>query len=393
MKNYKILFLTNSFTPAIGGAEKVCANMIDILSEKYNVTIITQPHPERKDMSNVVEMAARTSYSYMPGLAEYINTHDFDLYISFGYGKYFTDYIGQWCKKHNKPSIVMPCGFFHTNSNALFKKIYSTLVTRKSLNNFTARITATQWEKDFWHDKFGVTLNNTFVVPYNLEDNFTKYHKTNILKKYGLKKKKYLLYVGRTGPNKLIQLLKDSYRLTNRSIPLVIAGKGNEEFNYLYGNEIKLCNMTNKDRINALIYHNILSMGTISEDDKKTLIAGAKCCVFPSSYESFGMVLLESIALKTPVIGSNIGPFKEILKNDKYLFDNDIHSLTRKLDRVISDDIKCQTVQIPNFVSRFLGVIFGVKENIFKNSYSHNQDYNELMQTSLLEICKMAARK
>jgi flavodoxin len=57
MTPMKILFCANSFTPATGGAENVCKNMVDILSSAgHDVTIITQPHSDRKGMSNVVEM-------------------------------------------------------------------------------------------------------------------------------------------------------------------------------------------------------------------------------------------------------------------------------------------------------------------------------------------------
>jgi len=362
MRKYKILFCCNSHPNNIGGAEKVCKNAVDILSEKYDVTVLTQPYTGRK-MDNVVELQGKTVYSYMPELAKYIDTHDFDLYISFGYGKYFTDYIGQWTKTHNKKSIVMPCGFFHTSSNAIFKKIYSLLVTKKTLNNYSCRITATEWEKDFWVDTFGVDAHNTFVIPYNLEDNFTKYKSTNILKKYGLKKKNYLLYLGRAGPNKLVQLLKDSYNMTDKKIPLVIAGKGNEEFNYLPRNELKLMNITSTERIKIHTNMNILSMGSVSEDDKKTLISNAKLVIFPSSYESFGMCILESIALRTPVIGSNIEPFKEILHNQDYLFENNVNDLARKLSRSYDDEFILPKIQIENYKHSLLTLVDGIRNN------------------------------
>lgn len=308
----KILFACNSYYPAIGGAEKACKNLVRILSKEGKVTVLTKPHPKRKDKTNIVELQAKTSYSYMPKLKEFLEKNDFDLYISYGHGKYFTDYIGYWAKKHNKPSIVFPCGYFHTKNNWLFKKIYSFLITRWSLNNFFARVVATEWEKAFWNTHFNVKLDNTFVIPYNLEPNFTKFKKTQILKKYKLKKKQYILYIGRREPNKLIDLLVEAYKKTNRTIPLVIAGKGNPN-------------------LNLLKTENILYIGEISENDKKTLIKNAKLTVFPSSYESFGLVLLESIALGTPTIGSNIPPFQELLKTNELLFENNVDSLAKKL--------------------------------------------------------------
>jgi glycosyltransferase involved in cell wall biosynthesis len=349
----RILFLVNSFAPAIGGAEKVCSMIVETLSTLGEVTILTQPHPYRFNKTGFIELEAKGPYSYMPGLAKYINSHDFDLYVSFGYGKYFTDYIGWYTKSHNKTSIVMPCGSFHTNSNQLFKTIYAKLLTAWSLNNYTARITATDWERQFWISK-GVKKENSFVIPYNLEKNFTKFKPTNILKKYGLKKKGYLLYIGRAGPNKLIDLLKQAYFRTNKKIPLVIAGKGTGQFNYLGSTVMYTKSISPEKRWDIINNFNILSLGAVSEDEKKTLIKNAKLCIFTSSYESFGMVILESIALGTPVIGSDIGPFRELLGADKYLFKNDPISLRNKL---IETKLSVPKIKLPNFKDRLLFTI------------------------------------
>ena len=371
MNRYKILFACNAYYPAIGGAEKVCKRMVEILSKEGEVTVLTQYNPDRKDKTRIVELASTTSYSYMPKLKEYLNTHDFDLYISFGYGKHFTDLIGSWTKRNKKPSIVMPCGFFHTNQHSPIKILYSTLMTKKALNNYTLRITATEWEKDFWHKKFGVTKHNTFVIPYNLEKDFGKFEKVKNISFLDerLKKKKYLLYIGRTGPNKLIELLLQAYYKSSQAIPLVIAGKGTEKYRDIFA-------QTKSDALK-----NIIFLGTVSEYGKKNLIENAKLCIFPSTYESFGMVLLESLALKTPTIGSNIGPFKEILKNDSLLFENNIDSLFKKISFAYENNYELAKINLPkqdiilrDIVSKLKNGIIPIKNisnsGIFKDERS-----------------------
>jgi len=380
MNKYKILFACNAYPPSLGGAEKVCKRMVEILSKEGEVTVLTQYHPDRKDKTRIVELPSSTSYSYMPKLKEYLNTHDFDLYISFGYGKYFTDTIGSWTRRHKKPSVVMPCGFFHTNQRSPFKVLYAMTMTKRSLNNYTIRVTATEWEKEFWHRKFGVTNLNSFVIPYNLEPDFTKFKETNILKKKKLKSKEYILYIGRSGPNKLIQLLIDAYNKTDKKLPLVIAGKGNQDFNYLPRTDVFLETYTDEDIARMKTNFNILSMGTISEDDKKTLIKSAKLCIFPSSFESFGMVLLESLALKTPTIGSNIGPFKEILQKDSLLFENNINALARKISRVYEDDYETPPINLPNQETMLRGLVFGLKHKILPTR-------DGLLQSLMLQFC------
>jgi len=333
----RILFACNSYPPALGGGEKVCKDMVDMLKDEgYDVTIITRPNEKRND-KDVIEMKAKTSYSIMPNLPKFLDTHDFDLYITFGYGKFFSDYIGWWCKKYNKPSIFMPCGFFHTSQDDWKKKLYSEIMTKWSFNNFKTIITATSWERHFWGMRFNVNENNISVIPYNLPKGYTKFKETNILKENTLKSKQYILYIGRAGPNKLIQFLIDQYNHTRKDIPLIIAGKGTDK--YPAGENIRI-------------------LGEVSENDKKTLIKNAALCVFPSDYESFGMVLLECIAFKTPVIGSQIGPFIEILADDKLLFENRGDHLGYILETVFrGQKLPIPILNIPNQKALFIKTV------------------------------------
>ena len=329
----RILFACNSYPPAIGGAEKVCKDMVDFLSKKYNVTVITRPVPGRKD-KQVCEFETVGSYSVMTELKEYLNKHKFDLYISFGFGKHFSDVIGRWCRKNKKPFIFMPCGRFHTISRtSLSKKIYLRFLGSPTFLSATKIITATQWEKDFWVKQYKLNSDKIIVIPYNLDPKFSKYKPTKILQRNKLKKKQYLLYIGRADKNKLTKLLLNDYKHTSQKMPLVLAGRGTDECKY----EVRFGDTTN-----------IVFLGQISENDKKTLIAGAKLCIFPTSYESFGMVLLECMALKTPTIGSNIGPFRELLNHSLLLFNNIEGELQYYIERVFTKDYPLLKIKLPN---------------------------------------------
>jgi len=340
----KILFTCNSYSPVIGGAEKVCKNAVDILSEKYDVTVLTQPNSERKNMPNVIELQGKTVYSYMPGLKDFLNNNSFDLYISFGYGKYFTDTIMSWCKHHNKKSIYMPCGDFHTQSNKLFKKLYAFFIGGIAFKKATKIITATEWEKQHWLKKYNkigtkkISPDKIVVIPYNLEKDFTKFEKMKNISYLDerLKKKKYLLYIGRTGPNKLIELLLQAYYKSEQKIPLVIAGKGTEKYRDIFS-------QTKSD-----VLKNIIFLGTVTEYGKKNLIENAKLCIFPSLYESFGLSVIESVFLKTPIIGSNIGPFRELLSNNNLLFENNVDDLCRMINYGFNKTFLIPNISLPD---------------------------------------------
>jgi glycosyltransferase involved in cell wall biosynthesis len=311
----KILFACNSFPPAIGGAEKVCKDIVDSLVEKFgrqSVVVLTQPCKNREFSDTILfaEFTAKTAYSYMPELNNFLNKHSFDLYISFGYGKYFTDAIGKFCKKNNKKSIFMPCGDFHTNKEDIKKILYEKLYGKKSFNNYNRIITATKWEKEHWVKKYKINSDKIDVLPYELEKDFNKFKEDKLIED-----KDYILYIGRSGPNKLIDLLIKAYNIILPEEKLIIAGIGTDKKKYKDMAETK----------------NIQFLGQVTNDQKKTLIKNAKVCVFPSSFESYGIIILECAALGTPVLVSNIGPFKELVKNEEFIFENTEESLVKCL--------------------------------------------------------------
>ena len=63
----------------------------------------------------------------------------------------------------------------------------------------------------------------------------------------------------------------------------------------------------------------LLLPGVIKDEDLTVLYRCADAFVFPSVKEGWGLVLLEAIASRLPIITSNIPPFTEFLTNDSAL--------------------------------------------------------------------------
>ncbi len=59
----------------------------------------------------------------------------------------------------------------------------------------------------------------------------------------------------------------------------------------------------------------ILFTGFISDEDRDRLYKLADCAVFPSLYEPFGIVALEAMAAKTPVVVSEVGGLREVVEH------------------------------------------------------------------------------
>jgi len=63
------------------------------------------------------------------------------------------------------------------------------------------------------------------------------------------------------------------------------------------------------------IWHQCYFTGFMSDDDLNKFQTIANCAVFPSLYEPFGIVVLESFAARVPVVVSNSGGLPEIVRH------------------------------------------------------------------------------
>ncbi len=62
---------------------------------------------------------------------------------------------------------------------------------------------------------------------------------------------------------------------------------------------------------------NVSLLGFISDADRDRLYYVADCAVFPSLYEPFGIVALEAMAARTPVVVSEVGGLQEVVEHSE----------------------------------------------------------------------------
>lgn len=84
---------------------------------------------------------------------------------------------------------------------------------------------------------------------------------------------------------------------------ILIAGRGPEAENLAR----QAHDMGVADRVNFL--------GFISDEERNCFYQVADCAIFPSLYEPFGIVALEAMALRCPVVVSDVGGLAEIVKH------------------------------------------------------------------------------
>jgi glycosyltransferase involved in cell wall biosynthesis len=59
----------------------------------------------------------------------------------------------------------------------------------------------------------------------------------------------------------------------------------------------------------------VLLTGFITDEDRDRLFKIADCAVFPSLYEPFGIVALEAMAAKCPVVVSEVGGLRDVVRH------------------------------------------------------------------------------
>jgi glycosyltransferase involved in cell wall biosynthesis len=127
-------------------------------------------------------------------------------------------------------------------------------------------------------------------------------------RKFAQDQEKIVYYVGRISPEKGIEILL-------KAAPKVIAGFGTGvRFIIIGGGHIQHL----KDLAEFLgISDHCHFTGFMPDEDLDKFQTIADCAVFPSLYEPFGIVVLESFAAKVPVVVSDAGGFPEVVNHEQ----------------------------------------------------------------------------
>ncbi len=133
--------------------------------------------------------------------------------------------------------------------------------------------------------------------------------------------REYLVFLGR------IEEIKGTSESIQAAITsnqkLIIAGNIQEGHDLYFEEKIK------PFLSNPLIEY----IGTVNDEQKKTLLQGAKALLFPIKWEEpFGIVMAEALSCGTPVIGFNRGSVPEVIKHGENGFIvKDVHQMIESI--------------------------------------------------------------
>ena len=152
---------------------------------------------------------------------------------------------------------------------------------------------------------------------------------------FGLGLHEYLLFYGALEPKKNVRRLIDAYLASGVDIPLLLVVAGG------WQNDVEL---------RLLAQHNQCAEGQkrsgrgvhrldyVSFARLATLIRGARAVVFPSLYEGFGLPVLESMVLGTPVVASREAALPEVAGEAALLVDPyETDEIARAIATIVND--------------------------------------------------------
>ncbi|HHX58703.1 MAG TPA: glycosyltransferase family 4 protein [Candidatus Moranbacteria bacterium] len=166
-----------------------------------------------------------------------------------------------------------------------------------------------------------------------------------ILKKHGIIKKQYLLYVGNAYPHKNLENLVLAYKKIRKEYPelaLVLVGKKD----YFYE---RLGRFINENEVQGVVL-----AGYVSDEDLDILYKHTRLYVFPSLYEGFGLPPLEALMKGASVVSSNMTCMPEILGRSVCYFDpRSYNTIYLGIKAALNDDRKISAKESAKMVQKF----------------------------------------
>ncbi len=224
------------------------------------------------------------------------------------------DWLVFWASKVLKHSLVKPLIYtIHATEYGRNQGIYNDM--QRYINDLEWYATYEAWKVIVCSKYMESEVKNLFQLPPDKvveipngvnPDMYQADYSSDFRKKYAATDEKMVFYVGRIVREKGIQVLIQAIPEILKHEPqikFVISGKGPN-----------LDSLKSQARFLG-VEDRIYFTGFISDEERNKLYQAADLAVFPSLYEPFGIVALEAMATKTPVIVSDVGGLSEFVNN------------------------------------------------------------------------------
>ncbi|MCD5383923.1 glycosyltransferase [candidate division WOR-3 bacterium] len=222
---------------------------------------------------------------------------------------------------------------FHTLGLLKSSDQYRLKIEKDTVRKANLVISTSDAEKSHLVQYYKAKPDKIHYIPCGVNVKLFKRLDPNSSRKYlGLSNQRYILFVGRIDPIKSIETLLSAMTLLDSTVHLLVIGGGERESEF---ERLK----KRADRLG--ITDRVSFLGAKPQSLLPYYYSSAEVCILPSSYESFGLVLLEAMACGTPVIASRVGGIPEVVEDGRTGFlvpPGDDGGLAHRIDQLLEDE-------------------------------------------------------
>lgn len=221
----------------------------------------------------------------------------------------------------NKPTVTTIHDLSIFDQKEAYSKgyyLYYELLLKKAIKQSSIIVTVSDYSRkriietfDLSPDRVSVIYNKVPSSFIHIDQSYQSETFSDIKDKYGLPDE-YILYTGGLEQRKNIQLLikgLDKARTLNKAVPkLVITGTVSASI---------------PSNLNAFLKNeNVITLGLLPYDELAHLYRIASLIVNTSTFEGFGIPVLEALTVNKPMLCSDIPVYKEVGEDAVYYFEN-----------------------------------------------------------------------
>lgn len=325
----KILLVSKSFKPNIGGIEIVVEQLASALSEKNIEAIVLTQTKQKNKNEKVIQVNSFNLFSKIKKISpDIIHVHGF---------RSISIPVVMAAKILKIPVIITP----HFDYDADWKNKLNIFLHKKS--SFKKIIALTDFEKNNLEQ---LGFENVVVVPNFFDYSLLEVEAKDFRKTFQIPSDAFLfLFVGRLAANKGLPILIEAFsKVVFEKKFLAIVGAQDARFNdttFDYFSSI-----AEKFGVND----RIVFTGRINDFLLAQAFHSCNAVVFPSiSSEAFGLVLLQAMFCQKPVIASSLPQVKEIVKDNEtglLVEPRAVVSLSKAMQRLILNSNLCAKLGI-----------------------------------------------
>jgi len=203
-----------------------------------------------------------------------------------------------------------------------FLGVYKKYFLRRSLRAAAVVLVLNKEHAEVMRNEYGCT-QTIEVVSNGVEEDFFNLKRKKLTRshKAGLR----LLFVGRLSPQKNLLELLTALTKANTETSLTIAGDG--ELRHEIESTIKEKSLSN-----------VQLLGNVNKSQVLHLYDQHDALILPSLYEAQPLVLLEAMAVRIPIIGTNVMGIAETIQGIGLICEPDANSLAHTIDLFYKQD-------------------------------------------------------